>query len=259
MNRTPNLPTTALTGLAAACAACLAACNHAQPPSVSRARNAAPSAGTASATERYYQLVLVYIKDAATFQRYGEAAGPIVARYGGGLERMLSPEQVHGEGLEKPDMVNLVYYRDRQAALDLDADQDFQRILPLRGQSIEMAAIGGLPIGGDVSEAELAKRVYLVELAQYGPQGAAGYEAYERRAGQVMQPYGYHVERRIAPESVQGLPFAPDVVKVAYFDTQQGMDAMHQDPAHPELENELYPGAVARSLWLVAKVHPATL
>jgi uncharacterized protein (DUF1330 family) len=212
-----------------------------------------------SAARRYYQVVFIWMKDPVTFGRYRELLGPVVQRYGGGLERMLAPDTIYAEGMPKPDIVNIVFYDDSDAFAAFNKDPEFEQIVHLRSESIDMVSVAGLPIGGAVTQEELAKRRYLVEVARFGPQGATGYQHYEAQAEPVMNRYGYHVERRLAPDLASGFPFEPDLVKVAYFDSPDGIERFHTDAAHHHIENELYSAAVQQSVWVVGQVHPMML
>jgi uncharacterized protein (DUF1330 family) len=204
---------------------------------------------------RYFQVVLIQMKDPPKFARYLELMAPIVQRYGGALERALLPEAVYAESLSKPDTVNVVHYDSRDAFSAFHADPAFQAIAHLRSESIGMAAVGGFAKSGAVTGGDIRERLYTVELARFAGSGAAGYRRYEEESEGVMRRYGYHVERVIATDSMAGLPFKPDIAKVAYFDTGDAMDRLHGDPAHGRIEKELYPAAVAESIWLVAKAH----
>jgi uncharacterized protein (DUF1330 family) len=183
----------------------------------------------------------------------------VVRPYGGGLERQLIPDAIYAQGIPKPDIVNIVFYDDRAALVAFDKDPEFVKIVHLRSESIDMAAVAGVPVGGDVAQTDVGNRLYLVEVARFGPQGAQGYQDYEEQAEPVMHRYGYHIERRLAPDSASGFPFQPDVVKVAYFDSPDGMERLYEDPAHPRIENELYPAAVQQAVWVVGRAHPMTL
>jgi uncharacterized protein (DUF1330 family) len=209
-------------------------------------------------SERYYQLVFIGLKDPAMFHRYCELSAPIVRPYGGALERMLAPTAIHADAVAKPDIVNVVYYDSRDAFRDLSRDPAFREVLPLRSASITMATVDGPSRRGAVVPGDPATRHYLVEVARYGARGARGYEEYEAEVEPVMARYGYHVERVLVPDDVSGFPFRPDVVKIAYFDTADGMDRLHRDPAHARIETELYPAAVQQSVWVVGGVHPST-
>lgn len=212
-----------------------------------------------AALSRYYQVVLIWMKDPVTFGRYTTLLEPVVRPYGGGLERMLIPNTIYAEGMPKPDIVNIVFYDSPAAFAAFDKDPEFAKIVHLRSESIEMASVAGLPAGGEVTQADVGERLYLVEVARFGPQGAKGYQDYEQQAEPVMRRYGYHVERRLAPDSASGFPFQPDLIKVAYFDSPDGMEQFHNDAAHQRIESELYPTAVQQSIWVVGYVHPMTL
>jgi uncharacterized protein (DUF1330 family) len=206
---------------------------------------------------RYHQLVLIWMRDPAKFGRYCEAAAPTVRRYGGDLERMITPDAIYAEGLAKPDVVNVVYYDDRQAFANLGRDPDFQQVVPLRSESIDMATVEGSSVAGSEAPGDVAQRLYLVEVARFGPEGPAGYRRYEEEAEPVMKRFGYHVERVLAPDTASGLPFEPDLVKVAYFDAPDGMERLHGDPLHARIEKELYPAAVRESVWVIGRAHPS--
>jgi hypothetical protein len=120
-----------------------------------------------------------------------------------------------------------------------------------------MAAVNGVPVDGEVTQTELAKRLYLVEVAHYDA-GIEGYRRYEGESVPVMARYGYHVERLLAPDSATGFSFEPNVVRIAYFDGADGMDRTQKDPDHERLD-KLYAEAVSKSVWLVGRVHPSTL
>jgi uncharacterized protein (DUF1330 family) len=207
---------------------------------------------------RYYQVVFIWMKDPVTFGRYAALLAPVVRPYGGGLERRLIPDGIYAEGMPKPDIVNIVFYDSRAAFAVFNKDPEFAKIVHLRSESIDMASVAGAPLGGEVTQTDVGNRLYLVEVARFGPRGAKGYQDYEQQAEPLMRRYGYHVERRLAPDSASGFPFQPDLVKVAYFDNPDGMERFHEDPAHPRIENELYPAAVQQSIWLVGQAHPMT-
>lgn len=208
--------------------------------------------------DRYYQIVFIWMRDPETFARYQKLAAPVVSRYGGALERMLLPETIYADGMGKPDIVNIVFCDSREAFVAFGLDPDFQRVVPLRSASIEMVAVDGVPMRGVVTQDGIAQRTYLVEVARFGPLGMKGYIDYEAQTEPLMRRYGYHVERVFTPdaEAGSGFPFRPDLVKVAYFDDQSGLDRWHEDAAHQRVERELYPAAVEQSIWVTGRVHP---
>src|SRR5262245_2713309 len=218
------------------------------------------SAASQGATpSRYYQVVFIWMKDPVTFGRYAALVEPVVRPYGGSLERRLIPDAIYAEGMPKPDIINIVFCDGRAAFAAFEQDPDFAKIVHLRSESIDMASVAGAPAGGELTQADVRSRLYLVEVARFGSQGAKGYQEYEQQAEPVMRRYGYHVERRLAPDSASGFPFQPDLVKVAYFDSSEGMERFHEDPAHARIENELYAAVVQQSVWVVGRVDPMTL
>jgi hypothetical protein len=178
---------------------------------------------------------------------------PIVRRYGGALERALVPETVYSQEIFKPDTINVVHYDSREAYGAFNADPEFRAIEHLRAELITMATLGGLPIGDEVASGDAREHLYVLELARLGPHGIQGYHAHEQHAEPVMRRFGYHVERVLAPDAVMGLPFAPDLAKVAYSDGPDGMAQFHEDLAHERIEKVLHPAAVAESIWVVAR------
>lgn len=208
------------------------------------------------ADQRYFQLALLWIRDAATFARYGELVTPIVKPYGAGLEAQFRPQTIYAQGMQRPGMINLVYYESRGAYRSFVGDPAFKAIVHLRSESIDMASVEGPSTRVGSPRPDAGQRLWLVELARFGAGGIEAYHAYEREAEPVMERYGYAVDRVLHPESHGGLPFAPDVVKVASFESAAGMERMHQDPAHSRIEHEIYPGAVVDSIWIVASKAP---
>jgi uncharacterized protein (DUF1330 family) len=204
-------------------------------------------------SHRYHQLVFLWFTDHEKFGRYVELVAPTVKLYGGRLDRQIAPESFVGEGLEQPDVVNLVSSPSRERFDAFHADEGFQRIVHLRSESTRMASVQGTFIRGEPGRSDPKARLYLVELALFGAHGEAAYRAYEAEAEPVMARYGYHVERELRPVQATGFPFSPDVVKVAFLDEPGAMDRMHGDPMHERLEKELYPGATKQSIWIVGR------
>lgn len=210
-------------------------------------------------TDRYYQVVLIWMKDANLFAEYGQSVGPVVAKYGGSLERMLAPQDIQGGDVSVPDIVNIVYYDSEDAYAAFERDPEFLEIKQKRTDSIDMLALEGHSSLGSVVEGGEPERLYLLELADFGSDGEAGYRRYVQRADAFMSPYGFHVEREIAVRRFDdGLGVAPNVARVTYFDEGDGLEKAHSVPGHEELEAG-YNAAVGKSLWLVGSVHAMTL
>jgi uncharacterized protein (DUF1330 family) len=203
--------------------------------------------------DRHYQLVLLWPRDPAKFAAYVECARPVVEPYGAGLERQFAVQEAYAKDFVRPTTVNLVYYASRGAYSAFLQDQKFRDIVHLRTESTDMASVEGPSVRHDFAAGVAGDRLYLIEIARYGVGGADAYQAYEAEAEPVMARHGYHVERVVRAESFSGFAFEPDLVKVAYFDTADGMERLHRDVAHTRIEHVLYPEAVTDSVWIIGK------
>jgi uncharacterized protein (DUF1330 family) len=199
----------------------------------------------------YYQLVLLWLEDAACFETYCQLLHPVVEPYGGALDVQLRPNAIYGAGLERPDVVNFVHYSSRAAYGEFLRDQRFRDIVHLRSTSTRMLSVEGT--SSESARGRPAKRgaLHVIEIARFGPGGTSAYRQYEEEAEPVMARYGYHVAHELRPDSAVGFGFEPDLVKIAYFDSQESMDRLNGDPAHSRIETELYPAAVAESVWII--------
>jgi uncharacterized protein (DUF1330 family) len=199
----------------------------------------------------YYQLVLLWLEDAARFETYCQLLHPVVEPYGGALDVQLRPNAIYAAGLERPDVVNFVHYSSRTAYGEFLRDQRFREIVHLRSTSTRMLSVEGT--ASKKARGRPAERgaLHVVEIARFGPRGISAYRQYEEEAEPVMARYGYHVAHELHPDSASGFGFEPDIVKVAYFDSQESMDQLNSDPAHSRIEGELYPAAVAESVWII--------
>jgi uncharacterized protein (DUF1330 family) len=203
------------------------------------------------AGERWYQLVLIWLRDPARFQRYLEALAPVVTRYGGAADQVFRPTAIHADGLKLPDAVNLVHYDSREAFDAFSADPGFQRIKPLREESIDMLAFDGT-LRQCTPAAPDPRRVFGIEIARLAGDGA-GYRRYEREGEPAMRPYGHHVDYVLDVQaSPPGRPH--DLVKISSFPAEADRARFERDPAHQAIETVLYPLAVESVIWLDARL-----
>jgi uncharacterized protein (DUF1330 family) len=91
---------------------------------------------------RFYHVVLISVRDSDLFERYQTTVAPVALDYGG-IERQLLPEQVYAEGVQRPDIVNVVYGRSPDFLRRLDADPRFQAVVSMRSDAIDMISITG--------------------------------------------------------------------------------------------------------------------
>lgn len=200
----------------------------------------------------YMQLFLIWVRDRDLFDRYQRKVATVARRYGD-IERSLSPQEIYGDGLSLPDIANITIAPSKASLDAMHADPQFQAVVGMRTGSTDLVRVAGPARSGTVHSHNLEARLYLVEIAAFGFGGEEGYRSCERESDAFMSPYGYHVEREFGVDEADGLPFRPDLVKVAYFDDPASMQRMHHNPDHSRIEHDLYGAAVAHSLWLVGK------
>lgn len=205
---------------------------------------------------KYYQVVMIWLKDPAKFQEYGQKMGPIVARYGGNGERILTPVESFyggktGQGLTKPDMVNVVYYDSKEAYDNFENDPEFLKIKHLRSESIRMVAIGGKVKEGELKSGKVQDRLYMIEFGYFKDEGKA-YKAYQKASKGFNQRVGLNSERVLVPDQVWGDIELPDLVTIKYIDQASDKSRMESDPDHSKIE-ELYGAAMRDLIWIEGK------
>jgi|GEM_PF-4663428 len=218
-------------------------------------------AGTAiqpdPAKGKYFQVVMIWVKDPAKFQDYGQKVGPIVAKYGGNAERIISPvESFYGgttaKEYEAPHMVNIVYYDDKEAYEAFEKDPEFLKIKHLRSESIEMAGIGGTVVDGELNLREVAARLYMIEFAYFSDEDGKKYQKYEKKTQAFSQRSGLHKERILKPDTKFGNIDLPDLVSIKFLDQASQKEQMESDKDHPKVE-KLYGEAIRDLIWIEGK------
>lgn len=198
----------------------------------------------------FQQVVLLTVDDAETFGTYLADAAAAIVRSGGALDRAVAPESVLGD-VAAPTVVNVVHYDSRASYEAMLADPEFVSAVRLRDRSTRLLSIEGEPTEANF-DGGAPDRLYLIEIAAFGDGGRSAYISYDARARALMEPYGYRVELVMDVSSFSsGLPFRPDVVKVASFESADAMHRFEADPAHREVEGDAYTAAVRRSIWVV--------
>jgi uncharacterized protein (DUF1330 family) len=211
------------------------------------------------AAERYYQLVLIWVRDAEMFQEYLRLLPPVVGRYGGTADRSIEPTAIRADGLACPQIINLVHYDSERAYEGFTTDPDFAAIEPLRSRSVDLLSFGGRLVQADPSPTDLGERVYTIELATFRDGSPAAYRRYETDGESAMRRYGYQTEYTVALRHAPGTPRRPDLAKVSYFPDAAAKSGFEADPVHARIEDDLYPAAVTDPIRITGRVHPATL
>lgn len=203
---------------------------------------------------KYYQVVLIWVKDPAKFQEYGEKMGPIVSKYGGAGERIITPVSSFFGGskakdMESPHMVNIVYYDSKESYEQFEKDPEFKKIVHLRDESIEMAGIGGFVEGGDLVINDVANRLYMIEFAYYSDEKGKSFKKYEKEAKSYYEKYRLRNERILTPDNVFGGFEMPDKVSIKYIENKDDKPLMEQDGDHGRIE-QLYGEAIRDLVWI---------
>lgn len=205
---------------------------------------------------KYYQLVLVWVHDSAKYQEYLQKLAPIVTKYGGAAERIFQPTTIWAEELPLPNAVNFVHYDSKEAFAAFKADPAFQQIVHLRGESISMLAVEGELAFSQPSTDGLAERLYNIEFAYYKAGSPAAYQHYEAVGEAKMREYGFAVEYVLAVAGEQASARQPDIAKISYFKSAADRANFERDPFHKTIEEELYPAAIDKVIWITGRIYP---
>ncbi len=212
------------------------------------------SDGGQTKDKKYYQVVMIWVKDQEKFHEYSEKMGPIVAKYGGAGERIITPVSTFyggatGKGLEAPHMVNIVYYDSKESYEAFEADPDFQKIVHLRSESIEMAGIGGFVEGGELTPGDVANRLYMIEFAYYSDENGKAYKQFEKDAKSYYARHQLKNERILKPDEVFGSIEMPDKVSIKFLKDKAQKPLLEEDPEHEKVEKN-YGEAIRDLIWI---------
>ncbi len=205
--------------------------------------------------KQYYQVVMIWMKDPAKFQDYAGKMGPIVAKYGGNGERIISPVKsiyAGNAGIKQPDMINIVYYDSKEAYEKFENDPEFQKIKHLRTESIDMAGIGGFATEGEIKSGAVADRLYMLEFAYFKDGNSRAYNSYKKKSKSFYEKHGLFTERVFKPVDVFGNIEMPDRVSVLYHDRETRKEELQNDPRHKEIE-DLYAKSISDLIWIEGK------
>lgn len=222
--------------------------------------NYKPEETMKTSDKKYYELVLIWVKDPAKFEEYGAKVTPIVQKYGGGIDKMFAPSSIYAEDLEQPHIVNLVYYESKEAYTNFTNDPDFKAIEHLRNEGIDMISFRGYLNTNNPSFENLEERMYNIELANYKDGDKSTYKIYENEGEDKMKKYGFETEF-VLDIDVQSSPLNGqlDFAKISFFKNEASMSDFEKDPAHKLIEEELYPNATENVIWISGKIHPMML
>jgi uncharacterized protein (DUF1330 family) len=208
--------------------------------------------------EKYYQLVLLWITDAMKFQDYLQKMAPVVTRYGGAGDRSFQPSAIWAEGMDLPQVVNLVHYDSKEAYQNFNNDPDFKQIEHLRSESTKIISYEGYLRVANRSVQGLNEREYNIEIVSYKNGSPLAYSKYELEGEGKMREFGFDVEFILDLESKSSEEKQPHMAKVSYFNNAGCKMKFEKDAAHKEIE-ALYPSTIDSVIWISAKIHPMTI
>ncbi len=92
---------------------------------------------------------LLWVHDPDGFAEYQELAKPIFAKHGVHIERWLMTEAIDGDGMDKPDQIAVMWFKDAAAKEALANDSQFREATEIRNKAVRMVAITGYSVFGD--------------------------------------------------------------------------------------------------------------
>lgn len=104
-----------------------------------------------------------------------------------------------------------------------------------------------------------ADRLYNIEVAYFKDGSPTAYQHYETVGETRMRHYGFVVEYAMALRAQQGAKRQPDIAKISYFKSAADRANFDNDPMHTQIEQELYPAAIDKAIWIAAQIHPMML
>lgn len=139
----------ALLGLGLLMLAALAPDASAQAPAASSAEGSrAQGSPPAPATDAFFGIALVYVKDWDRLREYEQRLGPLMQPYGVTMINQILPRSVSDAGLDRPDRIDVFYFRDPQDMERLFADPAVREAMAWRDAHATRKVIflGGTPL-----------------------------------------------------------------------------------------------------------------
>ncbi|WP_223034075.1 DUF1330 domain-containing protein [Hanstruepera marina] len=214
-------------------------------------------ATTIDVEDKYYQVVLIWVKDPLKFREYGEKMRPIVQKYGGSTERMINPvtsiySGSYGSSLSQPNILNIVYYHNKEAYENFNKDPEYQSLIPLRDEAIDIVGVGGKSIEGKLIKGEASKRLYMIEFSYFSDSDGSKYKLYKKNSLEFYNRNGVELERSIAPSEVFGnIIDLPNIVNISYIKSGDSSQ-LQKDSEHHSIQGA-FRQAVSNTVWIEGK------
>ena len=99
---------------------------------------------------RFYAVRLIWVRDPDGFSEYQERAKPILAKHGVHVERWLVTEKMEGEGIQRPDLIVVTWFKSAEAKAAFENDPDFVEVeKKFRDQAVKLVTITATSVFGD--------------------------------------------------------------------------------------------------------------
>lgn len=93
--------------------------------------------------ERYYAVRMIWVRDQQAWDKYQEKAMPVLARHGVQMEQWLVTDTIHGEGVDKPDIVAVTSYPSAAAFEAFESDPDLEKASAVRDTGAKLVTVTG--------------------------------------------------------------------------------------------------------------------
>lgn len=171
------------------------------------------------------------------FEKLRSRGNVLLEKYGAKIERVIKPKMLAAGELELPDEIHFAVYPNKAAKEAFDKDPEF---IKLKQDYIATSVEKMFGFAtkkdpdfkffreiGDVTKTYGVALIYYKEGNQYQEQFAE----YHNAACEIIPEFGTHFERFLIPfASANELQEQPDEIHRFYFDSQEGMQNMVQDP-----------------------------
>ncbi|PWL40453.1 hypothetical protein DKG77_06485 [Flagellimonas aquimarina] len=171
------------------------------------------------------------------FEKLRSRGNVLLEKYGAKIERVIKPKMLAAGELELPDEIHFAVYPNKEAKEAFDQDPEF---IKLKQDYIATSVdkMFGFTTKKDPNfkfyrEIGDATKTYGVALIYYkeGEKYQEQFAEYHNAACEIIPEFGTHFERFLIPfASANNLQEQPDEIHRFYFDSQEGMQSMVQDP-----------------------------
>lgn len=216
------------------------------------------SSKTGCIEDRIYHLILVWIKDHDKFDEYKNKVKSLGANHGVDIERVIRAQEIWTVGtdtqaskskfnIEKPDMVYVIYFDNREAEMDMAMDSEFREIVPQWEDAMNIAIVSAKAVDGAPLDSNTNDRVYAIEFVYLKNGDADARKETRKVSNSVLLRDRHDIERTLRPTFAYGLAL-PDLINIIYYQTWNATAHTRKN----EIES-LYIESVEICGWIIGK------